>query len=122
MYYINWKHAVKSYVNEIFHGIIQFAKAKFPPKTLQILVALQKPMFRIKIPQILQGYFLGLHLRILLLKFSIELVYLSSEVTKSQIIGQKYIIKLEQFQTVFSLAFWNSLKYVFSCTQPVITC
>ena len=62
-------------------------------------------MFRIKIPQILQGYFLGLHLRILLLKFSIELVYLSSEVTKSQIIGPKYIIKLEQFQTVFSLAF-----------------
>lgn len=35
-------------------------------------VKLQKPMFEVKVLQILQGYFLGFHLRIPVLKFPDE--------------------------------------------------
>ena len=75
-----------------------------------------------KILQIIQLYyrtFLGIHWQILVLKFFSSLVHLSSERTKSQMTGPKYLMELEPFQTVFNLGIWNSLflqkLYVFFC-------
>ena len=49
----------------------------------------------IKVLQILQGYFLGFHFRISLLKVSNKLAYLSYAGTRFQMIGSKYLIELE---------------------------
>ena len=46
---------------------------------------------------------LGFHLLILFLNFSRESVYLISSGTKLQIIGSKYLIEFDPFNTVLTL-------------------
>ena len=66
---------------------------KFTPKNVSdYAVILQKPMSGINVLQILQGHFLGFHLRI----------PLSSEGIGSQIVSQKYLIEN-----------WNHFKLYF---------
>ena len=67
-------------------------------------VMLQEPKFGINVLQILQGHFLGFHLRIPILTFSNKPVYLRSDGTRSLVIGSKYLTELEPFQTVFTPA------------------
>ena len=66
---------------------------KFTPKNVSdYAVILQKPMSGINVLQILQGHFLGFHLRI----------PLSSEGIGSQVVSQKYLIEN-----------WNHFKLYF---------
>ena len=77
-------------------------------------------MFGIKVLQILWEHFLGFHLHIPVLKFSIELVYLSCEGTKLQMIGPKYLIDLEMLQSDFKFGIGNT--NIFCKNFNVISC
>ena len=60
-------------------------------------------MFETKVLQILQKLFIDFHSPIPGSKSSIEFSHWSLEEAKYQMLGPKYVIQLELFQTVFTL-------------------
>ena len=65
------------YFSALYYPSLYISETYTKKNIADYSVILQKPMFEIKVLQLLQGQFLGFHLRIPLLKFPSELVYLS---------------------------------------------